>query len=130
MTPKSTTLDGSYTLIKSTDTTYRMDTESLTIRGLCGGRDAVKQAVYKLLMTERDTYVIYDKKYGVRLKDLFGADMSYARAVIRLRLEDALKNDERIKGITAFSAEADKNKLRVGLELDTVYGEISLDAYI
>ncbi len=130
MTPKSATLDGSYTLIKNTDTTYRMDTESLTIRGLCGGRDAVKQAVYKLLMTERDTYVIYDKKYGVRLKDLFGRDINYARAVIRLRLEDALKNDERIKSITSFSAEAVKGRLHADISLDTVYGEISLDAYI
>ncbi len=130
MTPQSTTLDGSYTLIKSTDTTYRMDTESLSIRGLCCGRDAVKQAVYKLLMTEKDTYVIYDKSYGVRLKDLFGTDISYARAVIRLRLEDAFKNDERIKGITSFSADAVKNKLRVELSLDTVYGGISLSADI
>lgn len=130
MLPQSTALDGSYTLTESTDTTYRMDTESLTIQGLCGGKEAVKQAVYKLLMTEKDTYIIYDKNYGIKLKDLYGTDMGYVRAVIRLRLEEAFKNDERILRIKSFCTLAQKSRLTVDMSLDTVYGEVSIKADI
>lgn len=34
------------------------------------GMEAVKQAVYKILQTERYKYVIYDWNYGVELEDL------------------------------------------------------------
>lgn len=130
MTPQKAVLNDTYSLIENTDTTYKMNMESLTIQGLCDKKEAVKQAVYKLLLTENGAYLIYDKSYGIGLKDLYGKDTAYAGAVIQLRLEEAFKNDERIIRISDFSLSRNKNKLIVDLSLDTIYGDISLKAEI
>ena len=38
---------------------------------------AVKQAVYKIIMTERYQYIMYSWNYGVELLDLFGEPVTY-----------------------------------------------------
>lgn len=124
MTPESNLLNAEYNNENQTWTTYKMNTESLTIEGLCNGKDALKQAVYKLIMTESNKFLIYDDSYGIKLVDVYGRDMAYASALIKLRLNDAFKNDSRIKGIENLIMSSDKNKLMLEFTLDTEYGSI------
>lgn len=130
MLPESGILDENFKASDNTDTTYRMDAESLTIQGLRSGREAVEQAVYKLLMTERNAYIIYDRSYGIKLQDLYGRDTGYAKAVMRLRLEDALKNDKRILGIKDIEITESKSKLAVSMSLESIYGDIDIKTEI
>lgn len=48
--------------------TYKLD--DTRVRGYVDGSEAVKQAVYKILMTERYKYIIYGFNYGVELDRL------------------------------------------------------------
>ena len=50
---------------------HRMIFDDGRISGECDGVEAVKQAIYNILNTERYQYIIYSWNYGVELKDLF-----------------------------------------------------------
>lgn len=46
--------------------TYFLNTDNNTITGYCDGKDAMKQAIYKILNTERYDYLIYSWNYRNR----------------------------------------------------------------
>ena len=127
MTPETNILDTEYSTEQEPYTTYKMNMESLTIEGLCNGKEALKQAIYKLIMTERDAFLIYDDKYGIKLVDLYGKDLAYASAVIKLRLEDCFKNDSRIKGIDNLLLSSDKNRLILTFTVNTEFGTMNFE---
>ena len=47
---------------------HRMILDTERISGECDGVEAVKQAIYNILNTERYQYIIYSWNYGVELK--------------------------------------------------------------
>ena len=55
--------------------TYQMEMDSHRIRGYTDGLEAVRQAVYKIIMTERYQYIMYSWNYGIELQDLFGLSL-------------------------------------------------------
>lgn len=130
MTPEVNILDTEYANTNKTSDTYKMDMEALVIKGLLNNKDAIAQAVYKILMTEKDTYIIYDKDYGIKLNDLFGKDTTYIISILKLRIEDALKNDDRIKSIKNFSATANKHSISVEFTVESVFGDIDIEKVI
>lgn len=130
MTPEVNILNTEYQNTTKTSDTYKMDTESLTIKGLCYDKEAVKQAVYKILLTEIDTFIIYDSDYGIKLKDLYGKDTAYTTAIIKLRIEDALKNDDRVKNIENFSVTRNKHSLTVEFTVNSIFGDININTEI
>ena len=72
MTPQGgTALKRIAGLRKQPGKNYRMLLESNRVVGTCDGKEAMKQVIYKILMTERFRYVIYSWNYGVELEDLF-----------------------------------------------------------
>ena len=54
--------------------TYKMHLKSGTVQGYTDGQDAMRQAIYKILSTERYQYAMYSWNYGVELLDLRRAD--------------------------------------------------------
>ena len=52
--------------------TWRLDLEQNQLSGMTDGLDAVTQAVFLALHTDRYRHVIYSWQYGVELDDLFG----------------------------------------------------------
>ena len=63
--------------------TYKMAIFGNKITGKTDGQEAMKQAIYKILNTERYQYPIYSWNYGIELKDLFGKSKSYSIKSIR-----------------------------------------------
>ena len=57
--------------------TYKMHLKSGTVQGYTDGQDAMRQAIYKILSTERYQYAMYSWNYGVELLDLYGEPMTY-----------------------------------------------------
>lgn len=89
--------------IKQPSFTYNLEYDKDSqIRGYCDGDTALKQAVYKIINTERYRYVIYSWNYGIELADLFGQPIPFVYAEIQRRVEEALLNDDRIKSVTDF----------------------------
>lgn len=91
------------------------------IAGYTDDLDAVKQAIYLILNTERYDFPIYSWDYGIELVDLIGKPMPYVMAEIPRRVEDALLQDDRIKDVRNFEFEVNKRKLHVTFEVVTKY---------
>lgn len=85
--------------------TYKLNMGADNVSGHCDGVEAVKQAVYKALHTERYDYLIYSWNYGAELKDLFGQQLTYVYAEVKRRIEEALLQDDRIHDVADFTYE-------------------------
>lgn len=82
--------------------TYAMQLETNRITGTTDGLDAVKQAVFKILNTERFQYIIYSWNYGVEFIDLYGKDVDYVCSEVQRRITEGLMMDDRIIGVDGF----------------------------
>ena len=54
---------------------YKMILDGDRIINKCDKLEAMKQVIYKILMTERYKYFIYSWNYGIELTDLFGDEL-------------------------------------------------------
>lgn len=131
MLPKSDYdyIEPDFTVSTQPSLTYRLDIDKKRFGGKVDGIEAVKQAVYKILSTERYRYVIYSWKYGVELENLIGKPVSYVASEIPGRIKDALIQDDRIEDVTDFKIERGKNTvtglknvLRVTFMVTSVFG--------
>ncbi len=106
--------------------TWQLDlTQNRMPPNMVDGLEAVEQAVYKILLTERYQYPIYSWNYGIELFDLFGKPMSYVRPEVERRIKEALLQDDRITAVDNFQFESDdKNSLLVTFIVHTIYGEL------
>jgi hypothetical protein len=94
------------------------------IKGNVDDLNAVKQAIYLILNTERYEHIIYSWNYGVELLDLFGKPMSFVMAELPRRIEDALKQDDRIKEVSEFEFEVKGRELHCTFVVETEIGNI------
>lgn len=109
-----------------TSDTYRMDTTEELICGSASDIDAMKQAIFKILQTERYENLIYSANYGVELADLFGQPLSYVQPELERRISEALLQDERIQSVSDFAFEqVGKSELLVTFKVGTVFGDIN-----
>ena len=105
---------------------HRMMMESGQVIGKCDGLEAVKQAIYKILNTERYEYPIYSWQYGVELADLFGQTPDYVMPEIERRVTEALTMDDRITGADSFEFERpQKNSILATFTVHTIYGDVN-----
>ena len=107
--------------------TYRID-DSLEntqrIDGLINDLDSVEQAIYLILNTERYEHIIYSWDYGIELVDLIGKTIPYHMSEIPRRVEEALKQDDRVKSVKDFEFKKHKNQLEVSFTVVTNIGEV------
>lgn len=106
--------------------TYKMDVGDEAVRGYTDSLEAMKQAVFKILQTERYQSPIYSGGYGVELADLFGQPVSYVQPELERRITEALMQDERILSADGFTfSQKKKGELLVSFEVKTVFGEFT-----
>lgn len=99
---------------------YRLDGKH--VRGAVDGLEAVRQAVYCILNTERYENVIYSWNYGVELKDLIGKPSGIVKSKLKKRIREALMQDDRITGVDAFSFTQEGRKLHALFTVHTNLG--------
>ena len=104
--------------------TYVMNIDGERITGtMTDDIEAVKQAIYKILNTERYQYPIYSWNYGVELADLFGKPITYVLPEIPRRIKEALVADDRIIDATAFELSHDKRgNVLAKFKVITIFG--------
>ncbi|HEX2926160.1 MAG TPA: DUF2634 domain-containing protein [Ruminiclostridium sp.] len=107
--------------------TYKMNLSQKTIGGWVDGLDAIKQAVYKILETERYEYLIYSWGYGSQLKELFGETIPSVNPEIKQRITDALLQDDRINSVSDFSFESSGGKVTAVFTVNTSMGSIQIE---
>lgn len=116
-----------FKIVKQPSKTFRLDMENKRIIGMTDGLEAVRQAVYCILNTERFDWLIYSWNYGVELKELFGKPLSLVKAKIKKRIKEALEQDDRIQSVDSFSFDSYEGKLLVRFQVHTSMGEIEAE---
>lgn len=117
-------LQSDFQIAEGVGRTYRIDFGTNTITGFVDGKEAVKQAIFLALNTERVVHEIYSWDYGVEITRLLGqpVDLSCARA--QNTITDALMQDDRITSVSGFNFTSEKNKVHVTYTVGTSEGEI------
>ena len=103
--------------------TYAMRREAGTVVGMTDGLDAIEQAVYKALMTERSAYLAYSDNYGVELNDLIGMPTSYVLPELKRRITEALCWDTRIDSVDGFAFDVEKGRVHARFTVHSTEGD-------
>ncbi|WP_455787188.1 DUF2634 domain-containing protein [Parabacteroides goldsteinii] len=105
-----------------------MDLSTGRVTGYVDGTDAMRQAILKILLTERFTYLIYSWNYGIELNGVFGRSTQTLTSEARRIVQEALLADSRITGITNFSVvQLDRRTISIQFTAETIFGEIPVE---
>ena len=111
--------------------TYRVDFENGRISGFIDESEAMKQAIYKILQTERFDYLIYSWNYGVELKALFGKSYPVVENEVKRIIKEALIADSRITDVVDFKvARVDKRTVAVSFTALTIFGDMDIETEV
>lgn len=106
------------------DRTYNIEIAANRIDGYNEELEAIKQAIYLILSTERYQYIIYSWDYGVELVDLIGKPIPYVMSELPRRIKEALTTDNRIEDVTDFIFEKEGKRLHTTFTVVTNLGNI------
>ena len=107
--------------------TYKMLIEDKKVLGDTDDLEAIEQACYKVLNTERYQYVIYSWNYGIELQDLFGKPIPYVFSELPRRIREALIQDDRVSDVTNFDLSNQKGNVLAKFEVITEKGIIKME---
>ena len=114
-------------VVKQPSLQHKMNLSDSFIAGKCDGKEGLKQAVYKILSTERYENVIYSRNYGVEFKDLFGQPVKTVIALIESRIKEALLQDDRITDVDGFIFDtSQKHKVSVTFTVHSELGDFEV----
>lgn len=108
--------------------TYKMQTAENLVRGYTDGLEAMKQAIFKIIMTERYQYIMYSWNYGIEISDLFGEPVTYVCPELKRRITEALLWDDRIRSVDNFEFDfPQKGVVHVAFTAHTIYGDVQAE---
>lgn len=96
--------------------------------GYADGLEAVRQAIEKVLNTERFAHLIYSEDYGSEITDLIGEQMDLAKSEIERLVTEAVEDDDRVLAVENFEIRNEtKDSLAVYFEVRTVFGSLNFE---
>lgn len=126
------TPDSTYDVVADVDSwqqpsyTFRVKYETDgQLNGYCDELEAMRQAIYKIINTERYQYLIYSWNYGIELADLFGQPIPFVYAEIQRRITEALLQDDRITDVYDFDFSSTGGDVLCKFSVKTQYGVIT-----
>lgn len=121
-------LDQDFDIEEQPTKTYKMDLEGDSVRGFCDGLEAMKQAVFRILNTERYQYIIYSWNYGIETLDLYGEPITWVCPELERRITEALSVDSRITNVTDFEHDTSvKGVVSTTFIVHTIFGDLKAD---
>ncbi len=107
--------------------TYKLTGDG-SVRGSIDAKESIKQAIFRILNTERYQYIIYPWYYGIETLDLYGEPVTYVCPELERRIKEALLTDTRISNVTNFEFNLEnKGVIHVTFLVNTIYGEIKAE---
>lgn len=111
-----------------TTRTYKVNFEAGRVAGFTDETEAMKQAIFKILSTERFAYLIYSWNYGIELNAVVGKSYPVFASEIKRVIREALLADSRITDVTDFTVtQIDKRTASVSFTAETIFGEIPVE---
>lgn len=107
---------------------YKMDLKGDSIRGFTDRKEAMEQAVFRMLNTERYQFIIYPWYYGIETLDLYGEPVTWVCPELERRITEALMIDDRISGVTDFEHDLGvKGIINTSFTVHTIYGNLKAE---
>lgn len=124
-------LEQDFEITEQPTKTYRMNLESNRVRGYVDGQEAMKQAIFKILQTERYQYIMYSWNYGIETLDLYGEPISWVCPELERRISEALLWDSRITSVDNFEFNiSKKGVIHVTFIAHTVFGDVAAEKVV
>ncbi len=124
-------LEQDFEIAEQPTKTYKIQLEGSHVRGYTDGLDAMKQAIYKILSTERYQYIMYSWNYGIELLDLYGEPVSYVCPELERRITEALTWDDRIKSVDNFNFDTSKKgEILATFTVRTSFGDVTAEKVV
>jgi len=102
--------------------TWQFDFDKGKIAGKIDGLDAIKQAVFKVLQTDRFWYDIYSFNYGHELTRLLGNSPEFVQSEATRMLSEALLQDDRIQAVQSVTVNISGDQMTLKFTVVTQYG--------
>ena len=125
MIPNINVLTEEITEVNYPSSTYKIILDKDRVSGYTDDLDAVKQAIYLILSSERYKHIIYSWDYGVELLDLIGKPMPYVMSELPRRIKEALTQDNRISDVIDFEFKQQGKRLHTTFTVVSNVGNIS-----
>lgn len=101
------------------------------ILGKIDGKEAMLQAIDKILRTDRFVWTIYSDQYGNDFSELIGQEMAYVKAELERMYDEALKGDDRVDDVMINSVtQTSRNMLLVNLTVRTMFGNATAESEV
>lgn len=120
-------IENDFKIIHQPSKTFKLDIENKRITGFVDELDAIKQAVYCILNTERFEWLIYSWNYGAEFNQLFGKPVSLVKAKIKKKIREALIQDKRINDVSDFVFEMAEKSLHVTFTVYSIFGDFRIE---
>lgn len=127
MLPANGFLDEDFVMAEQSSHTFYLDIDGNVVFGFTDQAEAMKQAIYLTLETERYQYVVFSWDYGVEFVDLFGKQMSFVLPELKRKITEALLHDTRVLRVDDFDFQVNRNVVLVTFTAVTVYGNIPVE---
>lgn len=118
--------DTDFELVNEIETTKTYKFTPDKIQGFIDGFNALQQAIYKVLSTEKYEYPIYSFNYGIELDDLIGKDPVYVQVELKRRIKECLLQDERIISVDNFQFTRAGDELTCTFDVISIYGTTTI----
>lgn len=122
--------------VSMTTKTYAIDFVNGRISGMIDGLEAVKQAITKILLTERFKNLIYTDDYGCDIKETLSSEGNtdeYLEVEIPSLIEESLLMDERILSVENFQitfGSPEYDSMHIVFDVTTIYGNTTVEEVI
>ncbi|HBB27662.1 MAG TPA: DUF2634 domain-containing protein [Clostridiales bacterium] len=108
----------------SSSLTYKIDFKNDKVKSKIDDLEAVKQAVFLVLITEKNYSEIYEN-YGIKVEDLIGQDFGLVSSELKRRITEALLGDDRIETVNNFTFKQIEDGLLTTLNIVSIFGEFT-----
>lgn len=110
-----------------TSYTYNINRNTNRISGYIDDKDAIIQAIYLILQTERYESMIYNWYYGVEFDGLIGKQRDYVTSELQRVIREALTEDDRILEVSDFEITYTEDSALIVFLVETNIGDITIE---
>lgn len=101
------------------------------IQSMIDGREAMIQAIDKILRTERFVFPIYTEDYGNDFNELLGKEFDYAEVEVERMLEEAMYADDRVTDVRVDDVQKmNSTTLMVSGIVETIFGTVPIESEV
>lgn len=99
--------------------------------GWIDNKQALRQAIEKLLHTERYMHEIYTDEYGIELQALIGENFDLVEAEIGRIIKEALLADDRVVNVENIQAtKLDSTSLLITFSVESIFGTLAFEEVV